>query len=149
MNTALLHTHNLLRWIVLILGVLALIKAAQGLSGDRAYGSARRMGVMFMASLHLQVLLGLILFVSSPFIKAALDNMGPSMSDKGVRFFVAEHPMLMVAAAIVMTIGSIVAKNGVNDAAKHRKALIFIAVTMLLIIFGIPWQRALFPGMGA
>jgi hypothetical protein len=147
MQSALLHTHNLLRWAILILGVLALVKAAQGLGGDRPYGAARRMGVLFMASLHLQVLLGIGLFVTSPFIKAALDDMGPSMSDRSVRFFVAEHPMVMVVAAIVMTIGSLVAKNAANDAAKHRKALVFIIVTLLLVLYGIPWQRPLLPGM--
>lgn len=147
MNSALLHLHNLTRWAVLILGVLALVKAAQGLSGDRPYAAARRMGVFFLASLHLQVLLGIVLFVVSPFIKAALDDMGPAMSDRSVRFFVAEHPMLMIIAAIVMTIGSLVAKNAVNDAARHRKALIFLAVTMALILYGIPWQRPLLPGM--
>jgi hypothetical protein len=147
MQSVLLHTHNLLRWAILILGVLALAKAAQGLNGDRPYGAARRMGVFFMASLHLQVLLGIVLFVTSPFIKTALDDMGPSMSDRTIRFFVAEHPMIMVVAAIVMTIGSLVAKNAASDAAKHRKALVFIIVTLLLVLYGIPWQRPLLPGM--
>jgi hypothetical protein len=148
MHAILLNTHNLLRWVVLALGVLALVKAYQGIAGDRPYAAARRTGILFTASLHVQLLLGLTLFVTSPFIKTAMSDMRTTMADAATRFFVAEHPTVMVAAVVLMTIGGIVAKNAANDAARHRKALVFIVITMLMILWGIPWQRPLFPGMG-
>lgn len=147
MHPALLHTHNLLRWVVLVLGVIALVRAYQGVSGDRPYAAARRIGVFFTAALHLQLLLGLALYMVSPFITLAMSDMRTTMQDAATRFFVAEHPMVMIAAVVLMTIGGIVAKNATNDAARHRKALVFLAITMLLLLWGIPWQRALFPGM--
>lgn len=147
MYSALLHTHNLLRWVVLILGVLTIVKAAQGLSGARAYATTRRFTAMFMGSLHLQLLLGLLLYMNSPAVKAAMRDMQATMADSALRFIVAEHPVLMVVAAIVMTVGAIISKNAANDAAKHRKALIFAGITMAIVLYGIPWSRALFPGM--
>lgn len=147
MHPALLHSHNLLRWVVLALGVLALVKAYQGRAGDRPYAAARRIGVFFTASLHLQLLLGLALFLVSPFIQQAMGDMRTTMGDAATRFFVAEHPTIMVGAVVLMTIGGIVAKNAANDAARHRKALVFIGITMALLLWGIPWQRALIPGM--
>lgn len=147
MYLAVLHTHNLLRWVVLVLGVLAFVKALQGLSGDRPYKTARGAGVLFTASLHLQLLLGLLLFMVSPFVKAAMRDMAATMAVRDVRFLIAEHPTFMVVATILMTIGGIIAKNAPNDAARHRKAAIFIGLTMALVLWGIPWQRALFPGM--
>jgi hypothetical protein len=72
-----------------------------------------------------------------------MSDMRATMADPGIRFFVAEHPMMMVAATVLMTIGGIVAKNAANDAARHRKALIFVGLTLGLILLGIPWQRAL------
>jgi hypothetical protein len=146
-TTALLHTHNLLRWIILILAVLTLVKAAQGLSGTRPYAPTRKIGVMFMASLHLQLLLGLALFMTSPLIAAARADMQAAMAARDIRFFIAEHPTLMVVATIVATIGSIVAKNAADDRAKHRKLLVFTAIAVLLMLAGIPWQRPMFPGM--
>ncbi|MDH5234779.1 MAG: hypothetical protein OEW77_07435 [Gemmatimonadota bacterium] len=148
MHAILLNTHNLLRWVVLALGVLALLKAYQGISGDRPYADARRTGLFFTAALHTQLLLGLVLFVTSPFIKTAMSDMKATMGDAATRVFVAEHPTVMVIAVVLMTIGGIVAKNAANDAARHRKALVFIAITMVMILWGIPWQRPLFPGMG-
>jgi len=145
--TALLHLHNLLRWVILVLAVLTLVKSVQGLRGARPYAEARRVGVMFMASLHVQLVLGLLLFLTSPLVDAAMADMRTAMAERGVRFFIAEHPTLMVAGTIVATIGSIVAKNAADDRAKHRKLLVFTAITVLLLLAGIPWQRPMFPGM--
>jgi uncharacterized membrane protein len=147
MHAALLHSHNLLRWVVLVLGVITVVKAAQGLGGDRPYAGTRKFTAMFMGSLHLQLLLGLLLFMNSPVISAAMRDMEATMADRSLRFILAEHPTLMVAAAIVMTIGAIVAKNAATDTARHRKALIFTGITLAIVLYGIPWQRALFPGM--
>lgn len=148
MHPAFLHTHNALRWVVLIAGLLTLLKAVQGLKGDVPYASARRSGVVFMAGLHLQLIIGLVLFVVSPLVQMAMGNMAATMKDPGTRFFIAEHPTLMVIAVVVATIGSIVSKNAADDGARHRKLLAFTVVTFLLLLAGIPWNRPLFPGMG-
>ena len=149
MHSVLLLSHNALRWLILVAGVLTIVRAVQGLRGDRPYAAARRVGVLFMVSLHVQLLTGLLLFVVSPFIVAAMADMKATMADSATRFFVAEHPTLMVIAVVVMTVGSIVAKNAAEDGARHRKLLVFAVVTMLLLLAGIPWQRALVPGMGS
>jgi hypothetical protein len=146
-NIALLHLHNLLRAVILVLAVLTLVKAAQGLRGTRPYAPTRRIGVMFMAALHVQLVLGLGLFLLSPLVEAAMADMQATMADRGIRFFIAEHPTLMVAAVIVQTIGTIVAKNAADDRARHRKLLVFSAITVVLLLAGIPWQRPLLPGM--
>lgn len=148
MNPALLHTHNTLRWVILIVGLYAIVKSMQGLKGDRPYASARRVGIVFMATLHLQLITGLLLFVVSPLVHQAMGDMKSTMADAATRFFIAEHPTLMVIAVVVATIGSIVAKNAADDAARHRKLLVFTVVAMLLLLGGIPWQRPLLPGMG-
>jgi hypothetical protein len=147
MYTPLLHTHNTLRWVILALGLTVLLQAAQGLGGDRPYAKARRLGVYFTGALHLQLLLGLGLFGISPFMKAVFGDMAAAMADPARRFFVAEHPALMVIATILMTVGGLVAKNAADDAARHRQLLAFTLGTLALILWGIPWQRALFPGM--
>ena len=149
MHSTVLFTHNALRWVILVAGVLAIVRAVQGLTGDRPYAPARRVGVLFMASLHVQLLSGLVLFVVSPLVHTAMADMKATMADAATRFFIAEHPTLMVIAVVVMTIGSIVAKNAPDDAARHRKLLVFTVVTMLLLLGGIPWQRALVPSLGS
>ena len=147
MYTPILHTHNTLRWVILALGIAVIIQAVQGFGGDRPYAKARRTSVFFTAALHVQLLLGLALFGVSPFMKRVFGDMAASMADPSRRFFVAEHPTLMVIATILMTVGGLVAKNAKDDASRHRKLGAFTLATFLLILAGIPWQRALFPGM--
>lgn len=147
MYAALLLTHNLLRWVVLVAGAYAILKAVAGWSGDRPYAAARRATVMFMGSVHVQLLLGLLLFLFSPTVKASMRDMAATMADPDLRFIVAEHPTFMVLAAILVTIGSIVSKGRATDQARHRAASIFMTVTLVLILAGIPWTRALVPGM--
>ncbi len=143
LHAIVLHAHNLMRWVILVAGVAALVAAVRGLPGTRPYATARRIGVAFTAALHLQLLLGLALFFTSPFVDAAMRDMRATMADAPTRFFIAEHPTVMVAAVILATIGGIVAKNAADDAARHRKALVFLAVTMAMLLWGIPWQRPL------
>jgi uncharacterized membrane protein len=147
MHAALLHTHNLLRWVVLVAGAYAIVKAFSGLSGDKPYAVTRRATAMFMGSVHLNLLLGLLLFLFSPTVKASMRDMAATMANKDLRFIIAEHPTLMVLAAILVTFGSIFSKGRATDAARHKSAAIFMTITLVVILAGIPWQRALFPGM--
>lgn len=147
MHAALLHTHNLLRWVVLALGVLAIVRTAQGVGGSTPFAAARKALAMFMGTVHLQLLLGLLLLMNSPIVQAAMRDMETAMADRALRQIVVEHPTLMVLAAIIITGGSIFAKNRPTDAAKHKVALAFALITMVVILAGIPWQRALVPGM--
>ncbi|MFL6527078.1 MAG: hypothetical protein ACJ8IQ_03170, partial [Chthoniobacterales bacterium] len=64
----LLSFHNFLRWIVLAAGLAALIIAASGWSGTKTTNDPlRRFSVIFVASMDLQFLLGLVLyFFASP-----------------------------------------------------------------------------------
>lgn len=146
MHAALLHAHNLLRWVVLLAGLATVVQSARGLDGSRPFAGTRKSLLAFTASLHLQLLLGLGLFVVSPYIQSLMADMPATMRDGASRFFIAEHPTLMVVAVIVGTVGGVVAKNAADDAARHRKALFFVLVTLALILAGIPWQRPLLPG---
>lgn len=75
------------------------------------------------------------------------------MSNKGLRFFLVEHPILMILAIILITMGHGMAKKPVPDETKYRKALSYFIIALIAIIVAIPWPfraeigRALFPGM--
>jgi len=140
-----LAIHNLLRWAVLLTGLLAVVQAARGLDGRTPFARTRPLLLAFTANLHLQLLIGLSLFVVSPTVKAYMADMAGTMRDGSRRFFIAEHPTLMVAAVLLATIGGVVAKNGEDDATRHRRALAVTLVTLLLLLAGIPWSRPLLP----
>jgi hypothetical protein len=75
------------------------------------------------------------------------------MKDKFLRFFIVEHPVLMIAAIIFITLGHGMAKKTVSDEIKYKKAFIYFLLAFILIMVSIPWPfrgivgRPYFPGI--
>ncbi|HEY9855097.1 MAG TPA: hypothetical protein V6D05_05115 [Stenomitos sp.] len=138
-----------MRWIVLLAALLALGNALRGWFGKVDWKeSDRRFGVAFVGVLDLQILLGLLLqFMLSPVTKAAYANMKGAMKDPALRFFAVEHIAVMVVAAALAHVGSVMVKRAAPEA-KYRTAAIWYGLAILAIMFGIPWGRPLLPGLG-
>ncbi len=155
MGTGLLHTHNALRWVILIAGVIAIVKAILNAQNGKPY--QKTAGTVFVASLHLQLILGLVLWAGVSGIVATFRaDPGAAMKVAALRFFGVEHSILMIAAVVVATIGSARARRAADDASKNKAARTFFLIAMVLLLLGIPWPfrgdgvgRALFPGMSA
>lgn len=148
MVEVLVAIHNVLRWVVLIAAFAAIGMAWQGVMSKRAWTRGDRLrSVALVASLHTQLLLGLVLYGLSPVVRAGFQDMAAAMGNRGIRFFVVEHIFLMIVAVVVVQVGSIMAKKAQDDAKKHKRTAIFFTVGLLLILGGIPWFKPLFPGL--
>jgi len=152
MNSALLHTHNILRWGVLLAGFWAIYLAYTGMSKKRAWESKdNKAGMWFVLFCHVQLVIGLILY----FImgkQSIFSNMAEGMKDSYLRYWGMEHFLGMVIAIAIVQFGRIASKKAGNDLLKHKKALIWYGIGMILIFVNIPWPwkavaRGLFPGM--
>jgi hypothetical protein len=148
MYPLILAIHNILRWIALLLGVLAAARAFFGLFGKREWTSAdRKTGSFFSIAMDVQILLGLALyFALSPITTAAFQDFGAAMADNGLRFFVLEHVLTMLAAAVFAHLGSILARKA-EGTAKHKRAALWFSLAVLALLLGMPWMRPLFPGV--
>lgn len=152
MHETLLGIHSIVRWLILLFGIWAVIRALMGVSGKKPYTSAdTKAGLFFMIFLDIQFLLGLILFFVSPLIKAATSDMGAAMKNAGLRFFTVEHTLMALAAIALVHIGRSKIKKLADDGKKHRTALIFFLLALVLLLAAIPWPgreaigRAYFP----
>ena len=136
MNDILVSVHSYLRWLVLLLGVVALVKAAFT-EGDR------KLGLFFMISCHTQLLIGLVLyFVTSPFgVQAFSLGMKEVMGNPVYRKIAVEHVVIMLIALVLITIGHSKNKREIVDAKRHKNALVFFGIGLVLILAGIPWER--------
>lgn len=133
--------HSLVRWVVLIAGILAAGRAIAGLIGSRPWTAGDdRGGRIFTIAVDTQMLVGLILYGAlSPITWAAFSNMGAAMKDPTLRFYAVEHVVMMVLAIALVHIGRVRAQKAATDAAKHRTAAIFFTVALVLILAAIPW----------
>lgn len=147
MYSALLILHNILRWGVLLGGFWAIIQAMTGLSSRREFtANDNRSQLIFVIFCHTQLLLGIILYFVSPVVQGAMDS-GMVMKEASFRFAAIEHPLTMLIAIILVQVGRSTSKKATTAVAKHKKALIFFSIGMLLILSRIPWNKALMPGM--
>jgi hypothetical protein len=144
MYSAFLLIHSLIRWVVLIAGVVTIARAISGITGRRNWlagdGAAVR---WFSIGLDVQFLIGLLLYVwLSPFIRDAWADMAATMRNAPLRFFVVEHVTGMLIGVALAHIGKSKISKATDPAQKHKLALIFVGLAMVVILLSIPW-----PGM--
>jgi hypothetical protein len=146
MYSAVLILHSLLRWIVLITGVLAIARSLPGWGGNKPWTSGDdAAGKWFISSVDLQLLLGLLLyFALSPLTRGGLADFAGAMRAPALRFWMVEHAMGMVLAVVLAHVGRVLIRKTRDTGAKHKRAVIFFGLALLLILLSIPW-----PGMPA
>lgn len=143
MYNMLLHAHSGIRWIVLGLLLLSVIEIfIRWKMGKEFAKNDKLRSVATMAFMHVQLLIGLILFAISPKVQFS----GASMKDSILRFFLVEHPLMMILAIIVVTIGYIRHKKHETSAKKFKTIFWYYLIALVLILAGIPWP---FQGYGA
>lgn len=139
MQTTLLVLHNILRWAVLIFGLLTLLNGLTGIAKKRPFTeSDNKSNLLFMISCDIQLLLGLILYFSNGWFDK-MKHFSQYKSDAVLRFFTMEHMSMMLLAWVLVHVGRVAVKKSVTDAGKHKKMLLFFGLAFVLIIAGVPW----------
>lgn len=142
--TRLLHTHNLFRWLVLIVLVIAIGFAFAGWIGKREWSKKDNIaGLLLTIFIDIQFLVGVILYAFvSPLTKAAFADFGAAMKNANLRFYAVEHILMMIIALVLVHIGRSKSKKA-TAWKKHRTSAIFYGIALLVILAAIPWDRAL------
>lgn len=140
-----LQTHSILRYAVLLMLVVVIVRFIFAKLFPRQYNATdERLNLVTLMLVHLQFLIGLILYLVSPITREAMNNMAAAMKDETLRFWAVEHFTIMVIAVIIITVGRIrTRKNGLRSEEKFRRLIIFYSIGLVLIIAGIPWERLL------
>lgn len=130
------HAHSGLRWLVLIMLVVAIVNALIGLMGKKEFVKKDKMiNMITMAFFHLQIVVGIVLYFLSG--KVSFKHF---LDDMMIRFFTTEHPAIMLLAAAVFTIGYRKVKKADEDKIKFKRTLWWFFATLFLVLYGIPWS---------
>jgi glucan phosphoethanolaminetransferase (alkaline phosphatase superfamily) len=156
MYNGLLHLHNLMRWVILLLLVVAIIKAFVGMSANRPFTKGdKQVGLFLMISAHITLLIGLYQWLAGRYglLTTSLPPGTNLMKDSFYRFYWIEHPVGMILAVALITIGRAQTKKNVPDVVKHKKSFWYYLFALIVILVTVPWPfreivgRPLFPGM--
>jgi len=134
MYNGLVHAHSGLRYVVLFLLIITIVKSYRGwmAGADYTKGDAK-LGLFSMIFLHVQLLLGFALYGMSG--RVQFSGMGETV----YRFFTAEHPLMMLIAIAVVTIGRAKSKKLEEGPDKHKKIFVFYLIGLVIIFIAIPW----------
>jgi hypothetical protein len=139
MQIALLYTHSLLRYLLLILLLAVIVRAFLGFSGKKSFGAADNLLSLTLFSVtHTQLLVGLILY----FLSSSLVHFGAgAMKDPLIRYWTVEHITIMLIAVTLITVARISLKKMKEDVARHKRLLIFNSIALLLILMAIAMSK--------
>lgn len=131
--------HSFLRWALLLLMIVSIVKAAMSTSGKNPYTPSDRKRTLFtMIAAHLQLVIGVILYVSRGWSNN-FSNMAVTMKTTALRYWTVEHITMMIIAIVFITIGNIRSKKMDADAGKYKQILIWFGLALLIIIAAMPW----------
>lgn len=138
MEIGLLHLHNFLRWVILVLLIWNIVRHFSATNQPYTNGD-KKLGLFLMIAAHITLLIGLYQVILGRFGWIHLPEGTSVMKDKFWRFYLIEHPIGMVLAIVLITIGKGVAKKAIPDAAKHKKAALLFTIALIVILATIPW----------
>jgi cell division protein FtsW (lipid II flippase) len=141
MYEAVLVLHSLLRWAVVVTGAVAIARGAGGWAGRRPWTPADAAAARwFVMAMSVQFVVGLLLWAFlSPYGAASFSDMAGTMKDATRRFWAVEHITMMILALGVAHVGAARVRKAREDARRHRSALIFFVLSIVLVLIAIPW----------
>ena len=129
---ALISAHSGLRWIALLLLLLAIFNAFTAKSYEKKH---RLVNLFTMITFHIQLLIGLALYYNYMTPKIG-ENW---MENDAWRFFGMEHLSGMLLAIVAITIGHSKSKKGADAAAKFKAIKLWYVIALILVLAFIPW----------
>ena len=142
METGLLHLHNALRWVLLLLLLLSIVQAFSKKE------SVKSTSLFLMIAAHTMLLIGLYQILGGRYSWGNVPEGVSVMKDGFYRFYLIEHPFLMISAIVLITWARTKAK-----ALAFKPVAYMLLISLLMILAAMPWPfreivgRPWFPGM--
>ncbi|WP_299526486.1 hypothetical protein [uncultured Lutibacter sp.] len=134
--------HSYWAYIVLLILIIAVVNAIIGLSSKKEFNAKDlRISLFALIASHIQLIIGFIAFYTSTFYTSMRAmGMGEVMKNKELRNSLIEHPVMIIIAITLITIGFSKHKKKTTDAGKFKTITIFYGIALLIILGMIPWS---------
>jgi len=139
MYTGFKHLHSVLAYVLIAVIIFSLVFAIVQFVKKKSFtNGSRKVALIGFIAAHLQLLVGIILYVVSPLgiTNFSSEAMGESLT----RLYVLEHPLMMILGIILISIGYIKAKKPGDDARRYKTIILFYTLGLIFILSRIPWQ---------
>lgn len=131
--------HSYWAYLVLLVVTLATINSIIGMITKKEFGAKDfRIALFALIVTHIQLLIGIVLYVFANNFGEV--EMGEIMKNATLRLKNIEHPLLMVVAITLLTIGYSKHKNKRTSSAKFKTLAISYTLALIAILAMIPWK---------
>jgi hypothetical protein len=128
--------HSLVRYVVLILIIVLIVKSLIGWTSKAAFtGADNKISLFTLIFTHTQFLLGLILYFVSPFVVFSGER------NRMTTYWTFEHITMMLIAVVLITVGRSTMKKLTDGPSKHKRLFIFNLIAVVIIIAGIAMMK--------
>ena len=136
------HSHSGLRWVAIALLIVAIINS---ITNKNSYTKKDKMICLFaMITLHIQLLIGAILYYTS----GKINFSSGWMKQELYRFFGMEHLVGMIIAIVLITMGYSKSKKTSDVAKKNKTIFFYYTLGLIIILLFIPWPFRISLGGG-
>lgn len=140
MYSVLLGVHSITRYFVLGFLVGAVLGSIYGLTQKKPFSkSYERMRYWTIMFAHLQLIIGVLLYVKSPITLHFVKNFGTAIKNMEFSFFALYHSIGMITAVVLLTIGAALVKRKEKDEDKFKTILKWFGIALIIIFIIIPW----------
>lgn len=130
--------HSYWAYLVLAILIFAVVNAIIGLSKKKDFTDKDlRLGLFTLIVSHIQLLIGVALYI----YQGRYNNIGEAMKVSEARLLALEHPLTMIIAIVLITIGWSKHKKKTENNAKFKTFAIFYGIALLLVLSRIPWNN--------
>ena len=135
--------HSGWAYITLIILIFAVVNAFIGFTSKKEFKEKDlRISLFTLIVSHIQLIIGFIaFFMSAQFSHVLKNGMGAAMKDASIRLFVVEHPLMMILAIVLITMGFSKHKKQTTANGKFKTIALYYGLGLLFILSRIPWNQ--------
>ena len=130
------HLHSMLAYVLLAGLIISIIYVLVAYVQNKGYN--RKMALVGLICAHLQLVVGLVIYFVSPL--GLQGASGEAMKNSTSRLYFLEHPLMMLVAIVLITVGYSRAKKLTVSKKQNGTVLAFYLIALILILSRIPWQ---------
>ncbi len=141
-HIGILGLHSLLRWALIIFLIINIIRV--NVEADQHFDKLdRTWSLRLLITTHINLLAALYLYFVGPDGIKMIDREKYTMKDvmerPVLRFWIIEHPIMMLISIVLITISHTYSKKDIEPLKKHRIMSILYILALVIILAAVPW----------
>lgn len=132
--------HSYWAYLVFLMMIIAAVNALIKHFGKKEYDAKDfRIALFTLIVSHIQLLIGIVLWFAADYFGES--TMKDVMGNAALRSNAVEHPLTMMVAVALITIGYSKHKKKLTSAGKLKPLAIFYTIALALVIIKLPWSQ--------